>query len=120
MPGTLVTLTDNVTPVRGTLPMTTLFTPPRSCASFWTYERQFYNSIVNGILIQNALSQKMDTECYPSGYDNFARVNSRAVYSPGACPIGYVTPVSSQNNGNTTAICCTKYVYNGHDDHDLY
>jgi hypothetical protein len=110
MPGTLVTLTDNVTPVRETIPMTTLFTPPRSCASLWTYERQFYNSIINGILIQNALSQSMDTECYPTGYDNYARVNSNALYSPGACPIGYVTPVSSQNNGNTTAVCCTKYM----------
>jgi hypothetical protein len=119
MPGTLVTLTDNVTPVRETLPMTTLFTPPRSCASLWTYERQFYNSIVNGILIQNALSQTMDTDCYPSGYDNYGRENTNALYSPGACPIGYVTPVSSQNNGNTTAVCCTKCVENWRDHHDI-
>lgn len=50
----------------------------------------------------------MDTECFPPGYEGNGRVPAPQVFSPGACPHGYVTqsPVLV-DAGVTTASCCS-------------
>ena len=50
---------------RTALPLTTIFTPPSSCGSSWTYEGSYYNSVSGGFFIQNALDNPVDTDVYP-------------------------------------------------------
>lgn len=93
--------------------MTAVFTPPPSCSSLYTYEPASVNSVPGGILIQNQIYEKQNTDCYPSGYDQWGRAPSFAqVFSPGACPSGYATVGSyeGQNGAVTTAICCPRSV----------
>jgi hypothetical protein len=92
-----------------TIALTTTFTPPSSCSDHWTYEGSFYNSVSNGLLMQNVLSESLDTDCFPTGFTNNGRVEGTQIYSPGACPVGYATAVS-QNGATTTAVCCLQYV----------
>ena len=90
--------------------LTTIFTPPSSCSSSWTYEMEFYNSIPGGLLLQNALSVSIDTDCFPSGFAYEGRVpDPIEVYSPGACPAGYATATESFNGDTTLAVCCQRY-----------
>lgn len=92
-----------------TLPLTTIFTPPASCSSHWTYEASYYNSISGGLLLQNAEKENLDVACFPSGFAGYGRAPSFIqVYSPGACPSGYTTPAVFYNSGTTTAVCCQK------------
>jgi hypothetical protein len=79
--------------------LTTIFTPPSTCSSSWTYEAEVFNSVPGGLLLQNALSNYLDTECFPSGFG----------YA-GACPMGYTTATESFGGGTTLAVCCQKYV----------
>lgn len=94
-----------------TTPLTTIFTPPAGCSTHWTYEAAFYNSIPNGLLIQDALSEHPDSSCFPSGWAGFGRAPSETqIFSPGACPSGYATAANSYNGAVTTAVCCPSYV----------
>jgi hypothetical protein len=93
-----------------TQPLTTVFTPPASCLSLWTYEAAYYNSIPGGLLIQNALPEKLDSDCFPSNFDGAGRTIGNQIYSPGACPFGYKTAGNTFNGATTTAICCPEYV----------
>ena len=96
-----------VSEVAVTVPLTTVFTRPTDCATHWTYEGSQFNSISNGIMIQNVLSNYPDRSCFPSGWGVFGRVNTVQVYSPGTCPFQYTTPAVYENNGTTTALCCS-------------
>jgi hypothetical protein len=91
--------------------LTTIFTPPSTCSSSWTYEAEVFNSVPGGLLLQNALPNYRDTECFPSGFDYAGRVpDTIDVFSPGARPMGYTTATESFNSGATLAVCCQKYV----------
>ncbi|WPH02113.1 Hypothetical protein R9X50_00496800 [Acrodontium crateriforme] len=96
-----------------TEPLTTIFTPPASCKTHWTYEAQDYNSVSGGLLIQNAFSEIPDDSCFPTGFSGFGRAPSIVqVFSPGACPVGYATAGNTYNGPVTTAICCpTQFSY---------
>lgn len=87
--------------------LTTIFTPPSSCRSHWTYEESFFNQASEGLLVQNALQVPLDTACFPSGFTNYARKSLALIYSPGYCPVGYSTPVQVVNGPTTTVICCS-------------
>jgi hypothetical protein len=92
--------------------LTTIFTPPSTCSSSWTYEAEVFNSVPGGLLLQNALSNYLDTECFPSGFGYAGRApDTIEVFSPGACPMGYTTAIESFNSGTTLVVCCQKYVY---------
>ncbi len=90
--------------------LTTIFTPPSSCSSSWTYEAEFFNSFSGGLLLQNALSKYLDSECFPTGFDCAGRApDTINVFSPGACPMGYTTATESFSSGTTLAVCCQRY-----------
>ena len=72
-----------------TLSLTTIFTPPSSCRTHWTFEGSFYNSILGGLLLQNALAEALDTACFSPGFSSAGRASLSQVYSPEQCPIGY-------------------------------
>jgi hypothetical protein len=94
-----------------TLPSLSVFTPPPSCWTKWTYEAYASDSVSGGILMQDILSRNPDTDCFPSGWLNFGRVSATtSVYSPGACPIGFTPAAHSIIDAVTTAICCRTYV----------
>ena len=93
-----------------TLSLTSVFTPPASCSSsWWTYENSGYNSVSNGLLIQNAVAE-IQTECFPPDWANFGRAQATQVYSPGWCPAGYTTAADQMGRAVTTATCCLSYV----------
>lgn len=92
-------------------PLTTVFTPPASCSSSWTYEGSYYNSVPGGILIQNALLHSTDSNCFPSGFTNAGRGTASDLLSPGYCPHGYTSPAIFQGGTATTAICCLSWVF---------
>ena len=87
-------------------PLTTIFTPPSSCSSHWTYEASSFNSVPGGILLQNAVPFPIDTDCFPPGFDNNGRESQTQIFSPGHCPVGYGTPAQYSNGMTTTFICC--------------
>ena len=90
-----------------TEPLTTRFTPPASCNTHWTYEAEYYNSVEGGVLIQNAIEEHPDTDCFPPDFEGFGRAPSATqLYSPGACPIGYETAEALYNGDTTLANCC--------------
>jgi hypothetical protein len=92
-----------------TVALTTIFTPPSSCISSWTYEAELYNTVPEGLLIQNDLSQSLDTACFPTGFIYNGRVpDPIEVFSPGACPVGYTTATESFSDGTTLAVCCQR------------
>ncbi|KAJ6082943.1 hypothetical protein N7467_007078 [Penicillium canescens] len=98
-----VTSTNTIT----TLAMTTVFTPPASCSSSWTFEPSGANNIASGLLLQNAAaSDNADPNCFPSGYTHFGRQTASIAYSPGVCPVGYTTANLVIHNPVTTAQCC--------------
>lgn len=90
--------------------LTTIFTPPSSCRTHWTYEASFYNSVSGGLLLQNALSSSLDTACFPPSFSNAGRASVSQIYSPGQCPIGYSTPAQYVNGAITTLVCCQTLV----------
>ncbi|OAX78659.1 hypothetical protein ACJ72_07030 [Emergomyces africanus] len=93
---------------REPIPLTTVFTPPASCASSWTYEGAYYNSVTGGLLIQNA-SPERDRNCFPPLFAGTGRGQIQQVFSPGYCPEGYASPAATTNNGVTTAVCCPSH-----------
>jgi LPXTG-motif cell wall-anchored protein len=95
-----------------TYPLTTIFTPPASCSSSWTYEAQLYNSVTGGLLIQNAVENGIDRSCFPPNFADNARGQASEIYSPGYCPSGYTSPAVFSGNGVTTGICCQRYLMN--------
>ena len=89
--------------------MTTIFTPPASCISSWTYEGTYYNTDPGGVLIQNMYAEDFDTNCWPDGFKGSGRADIDVqVYSPGACPVGYSTAQLSFDGATTTAVCCMR------------
>jgi len=89
-----------------TTALTSVFTPPASCSSSWTYEAQTYNSVTGGLLLQNAL-QEIDPACFPSGYSGYGRAPfTTYVFSPGVCPSGYTTAAENLDGGTLSAVCC--------------
>lgn len=87
--------------------MTSVFTPAPDCSDSWTFEGSYYNSISQGLLIQNLYADDINTACFPPKFSMSGRApSSIQVYSPGACPSGYTTPGLFNNDGTTTAICC--------------
>ncbi|GIJ92386.1 hypothetical protein Asppvi_011368 [Aspergillus pseudoviridinutans] len=98
------TTTSTTTVVTTTVPMVTVYTPPASCSSRWTYEASTYNGITSGILLQNAFS--VDTGCFPPGFQQNGRILARQIFSPGACPDRYSTQQFVVSNAITTATCC--------------
>lgn len=89
-----------------TLPQTTIFTPPASCVTHWTYEAEYYNSVPGGLLMQNVLRERLDTDCFPPRFTGHGREPAGQLFSPGACPDGYTTPALFRNRETTTAVCC--------------
>ncbi|KAI3009023.1 hypothetical protein CBS147346_2458 [Aspergillus niger] len=88
-----------------TLAMSTVYTPPASCSSSWTYEAEAANDVPNGLLMQNCVSA--DTGCFPSGFSHNGRViGTDMVYSPGWCPMGYTSADMVISQAVTTAVCC--------------
>ena len=78
---------------------------------------EFYNSVPGGLLLQNALSVDVDVDvdCFPPGFAYDGRVHYPIeVYSPGACPAGYVTATESFNGDTTLAVCCQRYGRSSH------
>ncbi|CAI7624688.1 unnamed protein product [Penicillium glandicola] len=95
--------TDTIT----TLAMSSIFTPPASCSSSWTYEPYAANLVENGLLLQNAVaSDGADPDCFPSGYSQYGRISPTIVYSPGYCPSGYTSANLVIHSSATTAECC--------------
>lgn len=93
-----------------TSPMSAIFTPPPSCSSHWTYEDASANSLVGGIMMQEAQWDRPDTPCFPSGFEGWGRAPSFIqVFSPGACPAGYTTANNNFNGEVTTGVCCPRY-----------
>ncbi|EAW07054.1 uncharacterized protein ACLA_087600 [Aspergillus clavatus NRRL 1] len=98
--------------VTTTVPMVSVFTPPASCSSRWTYEASTYNGITSGVLIQNAFF--VDTECFPPGFQQNGRVLVNQVFSPGVCPEHYSTQQFLVRDSVTTATCCpSDFSFNG-------
>ncbi|KAG9542914.1 hypothetical protein KCU71_g496, partial [Aureobasidium melanogenum] len=93
--------------------MSSVFTPPSSCSSHWTYEGQTANSVTGGLLIQNAGAGHNDEPCYPPGFGGWGRAPSFIqIFSPGICPSGYTTANNNYNGQTTTAVCClSKFGY---------
>lgn len=90
--------------------LSTVFTVPASCSTSWSYEAQTYNGVSSGILLQNMFVKFSDNECFPPGFANEGRGSASQIFSPGACPYGYVTQLNSISGGVTTATCCSEYV----------
>ncbi|OJD20250.1 hypothetical protein ACJ73_08415 [Blastomyces percursus] len=89
------------------IPLTTVFTPPASCSSSWTYEPSAANLVPEGLLVQNAAtSNNADPSCFPSGFNKYGRKTAETVYSPGYCPLGYTTADVDIERSVTTAVCC--------------
>lgn len=90
-----------------TLAMSSIFTPPASCSSSWTYEPQGANDVPNGLLMQNVVANdNADPACFPSGYSQYGRVRPTIAYSPGYCPGGYTSADLVIHSSATTAMCC--------------
>ncbi|KKK22186.1 hypothetical protein P175DRAFT_0492829 [Aspergillus ochraceoroseus IBT 24754] len=104
---TAATTTTTATASTTTFALSTVFTAPLSCSSSWTYEASTYNNITSGILMQNVLLGYRDTRCFPTGFNQAGRIAANVVFSPGACPHGYVTqsPILVVSS-TTTATCC--------------
>ncbi|RAK97578.1 uncharacterized protein BO80DRAFT_414231 [Aspergillus ibericus CBS 121593] len=84
--------------------LSSIFTPPASCSTAWTYEGSYYNQISNGLLLQNAVY--IDSSCFPAGFGNAGRVAYGSIYSPDWCPEGYTSPQVNIAGTATTAVCC--------------
>ncbi|OJJ41680.1 hypothetical protein ASPWEDRAFT_48203 [Aspergillus wentii DTO 134E9] len=97
---TASTAESTITPI----PLTTVFTPPASCSSHWTYEPSGYNLVGDGLLLQNAIAN--DPSCFPSGFSHVGRAQGTQVFSPGYCPGGYTSANVAIDGPTTTAICC--------------
>lgn len=102
------TITGSATITITIVPLTTIFTPPPDCSTSWTFAPTGPDSLVNGILLQNAISHV--TSCYPPGFSNTGRAMATHVFSPGYCPIGYTSADITINGPTTTATCCPSYV----------
>ncbi|OGM47727.1 hypothetical protein ABOM_004348 [Aspergillus bombycis] len=100
----ITTITGSATITITIVPLTTIFTPPPDCPTSWTFAPTTSDSVMNGILLQNALS--VVSSCYPSGFSNTGRAMATHVFSPGYCPIGYTSADVTINGPTTTAICC--------------
>ncbi|KAI9930019.1 hypothetical protein MW887_011829 [Aspergillus wentii] len=86
------------------IPLTTIFTPPASCSTRFTYEPPAYNTFQNGVLLQNAVA--VDSACFLPGFTNLGRFQGSQTFSPGYCPMGYTSANININGPQTTAICC--------------
>ncbi|KAL2831112.1 hypothetical protein BDW59DRAFT_158057 [Aspergillus cavernicola] len=84
--------------------MTQIFTPPAECSTSWTYEGSYYNSVRNGLLLQNAMTANYD--CFPSGFRNSGRSEGNQIFSPGYCADGYTSAALNFDGSTTTAVCC--------------
>lgn len=83
-----------------TLPLTTTFTPPASCATKTTSFSLFFFGAETSTLLEQARSDA-PAECYPPSYA------VSATYNPGVCPSGYTTATQTRGSGGTTtAYCC--------------
>ncbi|KAL3461987.1 hypothetical protein BJX64DRAFT_149226 [Aspergillus heterothallicus] len=93
-----------------TLSMNSIFTPPASCSSSWTYEPQAANQVYMGLLIQNAApNDGADPACFPPHFNKYGRKTADAIYSPGYCPEGYTSANLVVTQPTTTAICCLSH-----------
>jgi hypothetical protein len=93
------------------VPLLSVFTPPSSCSSHWTYEASHYNGVSGGLLIQNAIPTHPDGDCFPPGFAGAGRVpHDDQIFSPGACPSGYSTAALFQSSETTSATCCQSWV----------
>jgi hypothetical protein len=91
-----------------TLHMTSVFTPPAPCSTYWTYEPFSYNKVYpSGLLMQNC--ENVVSSCFPSGFANSGRQTATRIYSPGYCPMGYTSADIAIDGPVTTAICCYSY-----------
>ncbi|KAH7047488.1 hypothetical protein B0J12DRAFT_124118 [Macrophomina phaseolina] len=87
--------------------MSSIFSPPASCQSHWTYEPAELNHFPEGLLIQNALHRASDPDCFPPNFSGHGTAYTQQVYSPGACPIGYTIATLGRLHSITSfAICC--------------
>src|SRR5271155_402970 len=96
--------------------ITTPFSVPASCSTSWTYEGEFYNSIIGGLLLQNAIPS-FDVNCFPPGYTGNGRApnSPTQLFSPGVCPGGYTTWAIEGSDGLSTGgaavvTCCLQQV----------
>jgi hypothetical protein len=93
------------TVTKKTVGMTSIFTPPPVCATSWTYEPAVYNNVEpSGLLIQNC--ETVVDSCFPSQFADSGRQTGSIIYSPGYCPMGYISANVAIDGPTTTAICC--------------
>ncbi|PIG90075.1 hypothetical protein AARAC_001932 [Aspergillus arachidicola] len=101
------TITGSTTITIAIVPLTTVFTPP-DCSTSWTLASTGPDSLVNSILLQNAISHV--TSCYPPGFSNTGRAMATHVFSPRYCPMGYTSAELTIDGPTTAATCCPSYV----------
>lgn len=91
-----------------TAPLTTIFAPPLSCTSSWTYlSYDWYDIPPEGLLRQQELSSLPNTECFPTPWIDFGIPEGGSMlYSPGWCPLGYTTAQSGQMSSSITTVSC--------------
>lgn len=84
-----------------TVPLTTAFTAPASCATLTTsFSLIMMGPAPTKTLLEQARSDAPE-ECYPPSY------RASATYAPGVCPSGWTTASSTVGSGPmTTAYCC--------------
>ena len=95
--------------VTGPIELTTIFTPPASCAGVVTFDgSEFW---------QGELSLTGDVNCYP---ESFSLIHE-SFYSPGICPLGWnsVSAYSGTgalvfNTAESNALCCPKSVHSAY------
>ncbi|KAI9857190.1 MAG: hypothetical protein M1813_008552 [Trichoglossum hirsutum] len=85
-----------------TVPLTTVFARPTSCATLWTYYD--WRDTFASSLYHDYATGSVNTPCYPSGYIKEATMH----WSPGVCPSGWTTLPNNITTaaGVTTATCC--------------
>ncbi|KIW03366.1 uncharacterized protein PV09_05574 [Verruconis gallopava] len=95
--------------------LSTIFTPPLSCSSSWTYEPSDFNGNPSGLFIQNAVGgNAFNTACWPPYFTQNGRdqvVGTVQVYSPGACPVGYTSNIIAPGDTTTVTCCQSGFTY---------